>query len=36
MTPFLTITGVALPLLQDDVNTDQIAPQQMDRSLNPD
>ncbi len=55
MTPFLTITGVAVPLLarvpakwspvrgqehapvlEDDVNTDQIAPQQMDRRLDPD
>ena len=36
MTPFLAITGVAVPLLLDDINTDQIAPQQIDRSLNPD
>jgi len=36
MQPFTTITGAAVPLLLDDVNTDQIAPQQMDRSLNPD
>ena len=36
MTPFLTITGAAVPLLLDDINTDQIAPQQLDRSLNPD
>jgi 3-isopropylmalate dehydratase small subunit len=36
MTPFVTTTGVAVPLLLDDVNTDQIAPQQIDRSLNPD
>jgi 3-isopropylmalate/(R)-2-methylmalate dehydratase small subunit len=36
MQPFTTITGAAVPLLMDDVNTDQIAPQQMDRSLNPD
>lgn len=36
MTPFLTTTGVAVPLLLDDINTDQIAPQQIDRSLNPD
>ena len=36
MTPFLTTTGVAVPLVLDDINTDQIAPQQMDRSLNPD
>jgi 3-isopropylmalate dehydratase small subunit len=36
MTPFLTATGVAIPLLLDDINTDQIAPQQIDRSLDPD
>jgi 3-isopropylmalate dehydratase small subunit len=36
MTPFLTITGVAIPLVLDDINTDQIAPQQIDRSLDPD
>jgi len=36
MTPFLTTTGVAIPLVLDDINTDQIAPQQIDRSLNPD
>jgi 3-isopropylmalate/(R)-2-methylmalate dehydratase small subunit len=36
MTPFLVATGVAVPLLLDDINTDQIAPQQIDRSLNPD
>ena len=36
MTPFLTATGTAVPLLLDDINTDQIAPQQLDRSLNPD
>lgn len=36
MTPFLTATGVAVPLVLDDINTDQIAPQQIDRSLNPD
>jgi 3-isopropylmalate/(R)-2-methylmalate dehydratase small subunit len=36
MTPFLVATGVAVPLLLDDINTDQMAPQQIDRSLNPD
>jgi 3-isopropylmalate dehydratase small subunit len=36
MTPFLTTTGVAVPLLLDDINTDQIAPQQIDRRLDPD
>ncbi|HEY2138070.1 MAG TPA: 3-isopropylmalate dehydratase small subunit [Xanthobacteraceae bacterium] len=36
MTPFTTLTGAAAPLLLDDINTDQIAPQQMDRRLDPD
>jgi 3-isopropylmalate dehydratase small subunit len=36
MTPFTTLTGIAVPMLLDDINTDQIAPQQMDRSLDPD
>jgi 3-isopropylmalate/(R)-2-methylmalate dehydratase small subunit len=36
MTPFTTLTGAAVPLLLDDINTDQIAPQQMDRRLDPD
>jgi 3-isopropylmalate/(R)-2-methylmalate dehydratase small subunit len=34
MQPFTTLTGVAAPLLVDDVNTDQIAP--VFRSLKPD
>ena len=34
MQPFITLTGIAVPLLGDDINTDQIAP--MQRSLNPD
>ncbi len=36
MQPFTTITGVAVPLLQHDVNTDQIAPVPTQRSLKPD
>jgi len=36
MTPFTTLTGAAVPLLLDDINTDQVAPQQMDRRLDPD
>jgi 3-isopropylmalate/(R)-2-methylmalate dehydratase small subunit len=36
MTPFTILTGPAAPLLLDDINTDQIAPQQMDRRLDPD
>ena len=34
MQPFTTLTGVAVPLLQDDINTDQITP--INRDLNPD
>jgi 3-isopropylmalate dehydratase small subunit len=34
MQPFTTLTGVAVPLLQDDVNTDQITP--INRDMNPD
>jgi 3-isopropylmalate/(R)-2-methylmalate dehydratase small subunit len=35
--PFTTLTGVAVPLLLDDVNTDQIAPATKEaRGLNPD
>jgi 3-isopropylmalate dehydratase small subunit len=35
--PFSTLTGVAVPLLQSDVNTDQIAPASPEaRSLHPD
>lgn len=36
MEPFTRITGPALPLLEDDLNTDQIAPIQMSRELKPD
>jgi 3-isopropylmalate/(R)-2-methylmalate dehydratase small subunit len=35
--PFSTLTGIAVPLLQSDVNTDQIAPASPEaRSLHPD
>ena len=36
MQPFTSHTGVAVPLLQDDINTDQIAPVQSMRALKPD
>ena len=36
MTPFTTLSGIAVPMLEDDINTDQIAPVQMARSLKPD
>ena len=36
MQPFKTHTGIAVPLLGDDINTDQIAPVQAMRSLKPD
>ncbi len=34
--PFTIVTGIAAPLLLDDVNTDQITPAQASRSLHPD
>jgi len=36
MQPFTRHTGIAVPYLKDDVNTDQIAPVQAMRSLKPD
>jgi 3-isopropylmalate dehydratase small subunit len=36
MQPFTTHTGIAVPLLNDDINTDQIAPVQSMRQLKPD
>jgi 3-isopropylmalate/(R)-2-methylmalate dehydratase small subunit len=36
MQPFTTHTGIAVPLLRDDINTDQIAPLQGMRQLKPD
>jgi len=36
MQPFKTHTGIAVPLIRDDINTDQIAPVQAMRALKPD
>jgi 3-isopropylmalate/(R)-2-methylmalate dehydratase small subunit len=36
MQPFTSHTGIAVPFLKDDVNTDQIAPVQAMRALKPD
>jgi 3-isopropylmalate dehydratase small subunit len=36
MQPFATHTGIAVPLLKDDINTDQVAPISAFRQLNPD
>ena len=36
MQPFTSHTGIAVPLLVDDLNTDQIAPVQAMRDLKPD
>jgi 3-isopropylmalate/(R)-2-methylmalate dehydratase small subunit len=36
MQPFTRTTGVAVPLIEDDINTDQIAPIQGMRQLKPD
>ena len=36
MQPFISVSGAAIPLLEDDVNTDQIAPIPTKRSLKPD
>ena len=36
MQPFTSHTGIAVPLLADDINTDQIAPVQAMRDLKPD
>jgi 3-isopropylmalate dehydratase small subunit len=36
MTPFTSVTGPVVPFLEDDLNTDQIAPIQMSRELKPD
>src|SRR5262249_35984577 len=36
MTPFKNHTGIAVPLIKDDINTDQIAPVQAMRALKPD
>ena len=36
MQPFTKHTGIAVPLIKDDINTDQVAPIQAFRSLKPD
>jgi 3-isopropylmalate/(R)-2-methylmalate dehydratase small subunit len=36
MQPFKRTTGIAVPLIEDDINTDQIAPVQGMRALKPD
>ena len=36
MQPFTSHTGIAVPMLKDDINTDQIAPVQAMRALKPD
>jgi 3-isopropylmalate dehydratase small subunit len=36
MQPFIKHTGVAVPLIKDDINTDQVAPIQAFRALKPD
>jgi 3-isopropylmalate/(R)-2-methylmalate dehydratase small subunit len=36
MQPFRSHTGIAVPLIRDDINTDQIAPVQAMRNLKPD
>ena len=36
MKPFTSVTGVAAPLLRDDINTDEITPIQIARVLKPD
>jgi 3-isopropylmalate/(R)-2-methylmalate dehydratase small subunit len=36
MVPFTTVTGIAAPLVRDDINTDEITPIQIARALKPD
>ena len=36
MQPFSSHTGIAVPMLQDDINTDQVAPVQAMREMKPD
>jgi 3-isopropylmalate/(R)-2-methylmalate dehydratase small subunit len=36
MQPYTRLTGVAAPLIRDDVNTDEITPIQIARQLKPD
>ena len=36
MQPFTTLSGPAMPMIEDDINTDQIAPLQLSKGLTPD
>jgi 3-isopropylmalate dehydratase small subunit len=36
MMPFTSVTGIAAPLIRDDINTDEITPIQIARTLRPD
>jgi 3-isopropylmalate/(R)-2-methylmalate dehydratase small subunit len=36
MQPFITHTGVAVPLIRDDINTDEVSPVQAMREMKPD
>jgi 3-isopropylmalate/(R)-2-methylmalate dehydratase small subunit len=36
MQPFSTLSGAAMPMIEDDINTDQIAPLQLAKGLSPD
>ena len=36
MVPFTAVTGIAAPLIRDDINTDEITPIQIARTLTPD
>lgn len=36
MKPFNTLSGVVVPMIEDDINTDQMAPLQLMRGLEPD
>ena len=36
MVPFTSVTGIAAPLIRDDINTDEITPIQIARTLEPD
>ena len=36
MQPFSTLQGPAMPMIEDDINTDQIAPLQLAKGLSPD
>ena len=36
MQPFSSHTGIAVPMIEDDINTDQMAPVQAMREMKPD